>query len=162
MQEEVNEKVIAVSIGTGKLTAEILQKALKCVLTQAKEQGSNFTHPKGKQSLKQLMNQNTGVSSIEITDENIRAFEKTAKKYGIDFALKRVVNEGKARFLVFFKGRDADVLTAAFNEFTQKKLLSQNKPSIRNTLHQLKSEVTPHVLPPNHQRTKQQVKEVQI
>jgi len=33
----------------------------------------------------QLMKQNAGISNIEITDENIKAFEATAKKYGIDF-----------------------------------------------------------------------------
>ena len=33
----------------------------------------------GKQTLKQLMKQNAGVSSIEITDSNIKAFESTAK-----------------------------------------------------------------------------------
>ena len=39
--------------------------------------------------LRQLMKHNTGVSNIEITDQNIRAFSATAKKYGIDFALKK-------------------------------------------------------------------------
>lgn len=43
----------------------------------------------GKQTLRQLMKHNTGVSNIEITDQNIRAFSATAKKYGIDFALKK-------------------------------------------------------------------------
>lgn len=160
MQEEVNEKVIAISISTGKLTAEILQKALESVLKQANEMVNRISHPKGKQSLKQLMSQNTGVSSMEITDENIRAFEKTAKKYGIDFALKRVVHGDKSRYLVFFKGRDADVLTAAFHEFTQRKLLQQNKPSIRNMLHQLQS--TQHTSISDRQKTNQQEKEVQI
>ena len=35
------------------------------------------------------MKQNTGVSNIEITKDNIKAFQSTAKKYGIDFALKK-------------------------------------------------------------------------
>ena len=35
------------------------------------------------------MKQNAGVSNIEITKDNIKAFESTAKKYGIDFALKK-------------------------------------------------------------------------
>ena len=60
------------------------------------------------------MKQNTGISNIEITEGNIKAFESTAKKYGIDFALKKDTTESPPRYLVFFKGRDADVLTAAF------------------------------------------------
>ena len=80
------------------------------------------------------MKQNAGVSSIEITDENIKAFEGTAKKYGIDFALKKDATESPPRYLVFFKGRDADVLTAAFREFSAKKLTQEQKPSIHKAL----------------------------
>ena len=35
---------------------------------------------------------------------------------------------------MFFKGRDADVLTAAFKEFSAKKLTQEQKPSIRKAL----------------------------
>ncbi len=47
------------------------------------EQKSKPAH--GKQTMRQLMKQNAGVSNIEITDSNIKAFESTAKKYNIDF-----------------------------------------------------------------------------
>ena len=80
------------------------------------------------------MKQNAGVSNIEITEGNIKAFESTAKKYGIDFALKKDATESPPRYLVFFKGRDADVLTAAFKEFSAKKLTQEKKPSIRKLL----------------------------
>ena len=120
MQDEVNEKTIALYIKTGKLTAQTLQKAMKAILSKGKKQLAK--PPQGKQSLKQLMKQNAGVSNIEITEGNIKAFESTAKKYGIDFALKKDATESPPRYLVFFKGRDADVLTAAFKEFSAKKL----------------------------------------
>lgn len=45
--------------------------------------------------------------------DNIKAFESTAQKYGIDFAPKKGATEPSLRYPVFFKGRDA--LTAAFN-----------------------------------------------
>ena len=128
MQEQVNEKTVALYIKTGKLTAEMLQRAMKKLLSQMKKQADRPPH--GKQTLKQLMKQNAGVSNIEITGENIKAFESTAKKYGIDFALKKADD----RYLVFFKGRDADVLTAAFQEFSAKKLTQDKKPSIRKLL----------------------------
>ena len=112
MQDEVNEKTIALYIKTGKLTAQTLQKAMKAILSKGKKELSK--PPQGKQSLKQLMKQNAGVSNIEITKDNIKAFESTAKKYGIDFALKKDTTETPPRYLVFFKGRDADALTAAF------------------------------------------------
>ena len=136
MQEETNEKTIALYIKTGKLTAQTLQKAMKAILSKGKKQLAK--PPQGKQSLKQLMKQNAGVSNIEITDSNIKAFESTAKKYGIDFALKKDATESPPRYLVFFKGRDADVLTAAFKEFSAKKLTQEKKPSIRKLLSTLK------------------------
>ena len=136
MQEQVNEKTIALYIKTGKLTVDTLQKAMKSLLSQMKKQKDKQPH--GKQTLKQLMKQNAGVSNIEITEDNIKAFESTAKKYGIDFALKKDTTETPPRYLVFFKGRDADVLTAAFKEFSAKKLTQDKKPSIRKVLSDFK------------------------
>ena len=136
MQDEINEKTIALYIKTGKLTAQTLQKAMKSLLAQGKKQLSK--QPQGKQTLKQLVKQNAGVSNIEITEGNIKAFESTARKYGIDFALKKDTTETPPRYLVFFKGRDADVLTAAFKEFSAKKLTQEQKPSIRRLLSTLK------------------------
>lgn len=132
MQDEVNEKVVALSIKGSKLTAEMLQKAMKALLAKGKQQIGRQPH--GKQTLRQLMKQNTGVSNIEITDGNIKAFESTAKKYGIDYALKKDATEQPPRYLVFFKGRDADVLTAAFKEFSARKLTQEQRPSIRKAL----------------------------
>lgn len=137
MQDEINEKTIALYIKTGKLTAQTLQKAMKTLLAQMKKQKDKT--PQGKQTLKQLMKQNAGVSNIEITEGNIKAFESTAKKYGIDFALKKDTTENPPRYLVFFKGRDAaGKLTAAFKEFSAKKLTQEKKPSIRKLLSSLK------------------------
>lgn len=65
MQEQVNEKTVALYIKTGKLTAEMLQRAMKKLLSQMKKQADRPPH--GKQTLKQLMKQNAGVSNIEIT-----------------------------------------------------------------------------------------------
>ena len=44
MQDEVNEKVVALSIKTSKLTAEVLQKAMKAVLAKGKQQLSKAPH----------------------------------------------------------------------------------------------------------------------
>ncbi len=136
MQDEINEKVIMLSIRGTKLTARILQQAIKAVLAEVQKelQKKQQTIPHGKQTLKQLVRQNAGVSNIEITGENIKAFESTAKKYGIDFALKKDASEVPPRYLVFFKGRDADVLMSAFKEFSAKKLTQEQKPSIRKAL----------------------------
>ena len=134
MQEEVTRKTIALAIKAAKLDGKMLQAALRKLLQLYRKARDTPHH--GKQTLKQLMRHGTGVSNIEITDANIKAFESTAKKYGIDFALKKADD----RYLVFFKGRDADVLTAAFREFSKKKLGKERKPSVRRDLAEKKTE----------------------
>ena len=158
MQDEVNEKVVSLAIKTSKLTAEVLQKAMKAVLAQTKKQIGRQPH--GKQTLKQLMKQNAGVSNIEITKDNIKAFESTAKKYGIDFALKKDSTETPPRYLVFFKGRDADALTAAFKEFSAKKLDREKKPSIRKALAAFREKAKE--LNASRQQTKHKDREVSL
>ena len=111
MQEEVTQKTIALYVKVGKGAARLTEQALQKAIQKFLEQKSKPAH--GKQTMRQLMKQNAGVSNIEITDSNIKAFESTAKKYNIDFSLKKVKGE-QTRYLVFFKGRDADVMTAAF------------------------------------------------
>ncbi len=160
MQDEINEKTVALYIKTGKLTAEVLQKAIKKLLSQVKKELDRQAIPHGKQTLKQLMKQNTGVSNIEITNDNIKAFESTAKKYGIDFALKKDSTETPPRYLVFFKGRDADVLTAAFKEFSAKKLTQEKKPSIRKALAAFREKAKE--LNASRQQTKHKDREVSL
>ena len=123
---------MALSIKTAKISGTALQAAMRQFLKMYRKQRDTPKH--GKQTLKQLMRHGTGVSNIEITKDNIKAFESTAKKYGIDFALKKDAAESPPRYLVFFKARDADALTAAFKEFSAKKLSREQKPSIRKAL----------------------------
>ena len=40
----------------------------------------------------------------------------------MDYAIKKDRSSSPPKYLVFFKGRDADVLTAAFTEYTNKKV----------------------------------------
>ena len=135
MQEEFAKKSVAIAIKAAKLNARLLQAALRKFLQEYEKH--KYAPHHGQQTLKQLMRHNTGISNIEITDGNIKAFSQTAKKYGIDFALKKTDD----RYLVFFKGRDTDVLTAAFREFSKKKLDKEHKPSVREDIAAKKAEV---------------------
>ena len=80
------------------------------------------------------MNQRQCLTNIEITNWNIKSFERVANKYKIDFALKKDKSVDPPRYLVFFKAKDMDVMTAAFKEFSAKELTKMNKPSIRKRL----------------------------
>ena len=80
MQEEVTQKVIALSIKAAKLDAAVLQKALKIALEQIKKQHGK---PKrGKQTMRQLTKSGEQVTNIKITDQNIKAFDPIALSQG--------------------------------------------------------------------------------
>ena len=140
MQEEVENRTLTLVVSGTKFTGRLFKAAISKYMAHRREKRlekqrsrDSPVTPKGKQTVKQLIGQNQGGSNIEITDSNIKAFESTAKKYNIDFSLKKVKGE-QTRYLVFFKGRDADVMTAAFQEFSAKKLNREKKPSIRKAL----------------------------
>ena len=61
----------------------------------------------------------------------------------INSAVFRSPSVSPPKYLVFFKGRDADALTAAFREYTAKevKRASQDKPSVLEQLRALKAKV---------------------
>lgn len=137
MQDEINEKMVALIIKGGKISAEVLEKALKKFVEEIEKAEKTASQPKcyrGKQSVKHLVEQNAAISNIEVTDGNIKAFERTANKYGIDYALKKDSSEQPPRYLVFFKGRDVDVMTQAFKEFSAKKVRQSEHPSLRQKL----------------------------
>ena len=145
----MNEKTVSLCIRCGKVTANLLKaamvKALAKMEQEKKQQGQKTNQKqsqkekedktyKGKQSLDKLMKQNVQLSNIEITDGNIKSFERVAKKYSIDFSLKKDTTAKPPRYFVFFKARDADVMTAAFKEYTGKSLNKTKKPSVRAKL----------------------------
>lgn len=149
MQEEVNDKTIALSVKTAKLTGTVLKAALKKFLSEQEKMKQKIkakaAQPKqGKQTVKQLMKKNAQLTNIEVTDGNIKSFERTARKYGIDFALRKDASENPPRYIVFFKAKDVDVMTAAFKEFTANDLKKTNKPSIRKRLHRAMETANKH------------------
>ena len=149
MQEEIENKTVTLSVNTSKMTASVLKSALSKYLEHQKAKKSAKARdgpvkPCGKQKLKDLVMQNQGVSSIEITDKNIKDFERVARKYGVDYALKKDRFSDPPRYLVFFKARDADALTAAFKEYTSKTERKRERPSVLKLLGKLKAKVFTH------------------
>ena len=131
MQEETTQKTIALVMRSSKLTADVLKKSIRIYLEYRKA-GKRITH--GKISVKELMGKDMGASSIEISDKNIRSFERVAKKYNVDFAVKKDKTTAPPKYIVFFKGRDADVITQAFKEYVKANEKKQNRVSVKEKL----------------------------
>ncbi len=139
MQEEVTNKTVALIVDGAKLTEQTFEKAVKKFLEEIQKSKQPKIY-RGKQTLKQLAGQNAGLANIEISDQNIKAFTSVAKKYHVDFALKKDTSAEQPRYLVFFKSRDADALTAAFQEFASRRMGREEKSSIRERLDQVKEQ----------------------
>ena len=138
MQEETTQKTIAFVVKTTKLTTDVLEKTILLYLENQKQK--EHQQKQGKMTLQELVGQNAGVSNIEITENNIRSFERVAKKYRVDFAVKKDKTTQPPRYLVFFKGRDADVLTQAFKEFVHanETKKSRTRVSVKEKLKQFR------------------------
>ena len=139
MQEEVTQKTIALVIKTAKLDANVLKAAMKMYLNHRKQKAQR-TH--GKTSVKKLIGEGVGASSIEITDGNIKSFERVAKKYNVDFAIKKDKTTAPPKYVVLFKGRDADAIAQAFKEFVYGNEKKKGRVSLREKLNHFKDAVS--------------------
>lgn len=157
MQEELENRSVTLIISGGKLTGRVLKAAVAKYLAwqksvKQKREAMQDVKPRGKQSVKQLVGQNQGVANIEITDRNIRSFDYVARKYGVDYAVKKDRSVSPPKYLVFFKARDADALTAAFTEYSRKAVRKAERPSVLAKMRELASQVM--VQPANRVRNK--------
>lgn len=84
--------------------------------------------------MKKLVGEGVGVSSIEVTDGNIKSFEWVARKYNVDFAVKKDKTTNPPKYVVFFKGRDADAVAQAFKEFVYGNEKKNSRTSVRQKL----------------------------
>ena len=132
MQEEVEQKTFNIVVSTTKLTARTILNAGKAAIQQQQTKMAG-----GKQSVQMLLRQNRGVSSVEIDKTNIRGFERYAKKYGIDYAIRKDNSEMPPRYLVFFKAPDVEAFNAAFKEYSASLLSKTKRPSVLEKLHEL-------------------------
>mgnify|MGYP000776792030 CR=1 FL=1 len=139
MQEEVEQRTLTLVINGTKFSGRVLKSAVSKFVAFCRNQKAKKVnvHPKGKQSVKQLTRQGQGVNTMEIADENLRQFERIARKYGVDYAVRRDKDAEPPRFLLFFKGRDADAISAAFKEFLSTKERKSERPSVLQKLREL-------------------------
>lgn len=134
MQEDIENRTVTLVVNGTKFTGNMLKNAISKLLAHQKspKEYKDVT-PHGKQTVRQLAQQNQGMSNIEIKDKSIKEFERIARKYGVDFAVKKAKGN-EPKFLVFFKARDADALTSAFREYTAKKIQKEERPSVLKQL----------------------------
>ena len=126
-----------------KLTARGLAYVVRAVGRKIAKAHRAKQTPHGKQTVKKLMAHSASTNSLELSGDT-KLFDRVARKYGIDYSLKKVEQEGKTEYLVFFKAKDVDVMTAAFKEYTSETLKKQKRESVRQKLEKVKEELSNH------------------
>ncbi|MBP1536008.1 MAG: PcfB family protein [Ruminococcus sp.] len=108
------KKTIDISIKAEKMTADVLKSALQ-------EFMSGKAEKKGRMTYKQLQAKSPSkLDSIEVSDKNIGDFLKTARKYDVDFALKRNKSTQPPTYHVFFSAARTEDFKRAFSEYLGK------------------------------------------
>jgi len=146
MNDEISEKSINLAVRVGQITVDEIKKNLEKLINDisegkyaGKEIVDNIIKPEpkhGQMTLKQLSKQNDGLSTLELTDPNLLELSRVMKKHNVDFA---AVKDGKGKYTLFFKGKDADAVTHALKQYTQKIVRrTKDKPSIKIDLDEAK------------------------
>ena len=149
MQEEVENRTVAITTSAAKFTGRLFKAAIckylehrKNVKTQkANKARASPVIPHGKQTVKQLTGQDQGSSTMETTNLRVRSFDRVARKYGVDYAIHRDKSVSPPKYVIFFKGRDSEAINAAFTEYSAGQIQRESKPrsSVLARLQQFKA-----------------------
>ena len=145
MQEEVENRAVNLAISTTKLTARTIVAGIQKYMRHReqvkgkKQLQSEVSH--GKQSVKQLLGQNQGATNAEIDKSGIKDFERIAKKYGVDFAVRKDKSVDPPRYVVFVRAKDADALDAICKEHQARSMTKGKKPSVLAQIKKFKAMV---------------------
>lgn len=138
VHEEVDREIAnkSVNIAIKMLKPELdqlmkgLREAVQAPVKAAGKAAVNKIHPTtGKQSVKTLIRQGQGVSSIPLADEGMKDFQKIAKKYGVDFAVVKDKKASPPVYTVFSRQR----YRCHHKDFTGLFCKQVKKPSVEKT-----------------------------
>ena len=133
MQEELERQSVAILVKSGKVSAQMLAKAVTAAGRKLAKEQQNAQPPHGRQSVKTLMGHGVSTSSIPLTGET-KLFDRVARKWNVDYAFYKTA---PGNYLLFFKSGQADAITACFSEYT-KRVLAKEQEKRPSILHELK------------------------
>ena len=154
MQEYVEERTIAISVKAAKLSGKVLAATCKKVFAEIAKQQEAAKPPKGRQSVRKLMNHHGGKNAMKYVGAP-KDFDRIAKKFHVDYAFHKT---GPGHYLLFFKADQADAIQAAFGKYTEKVMgRSQDRPSILGQLRQFVEQIAAR--PKQKEQVREAVKE---
>ena len=119
--DELGDRVTALEFEAAKLTGKVLLRALKAGLKKiaqlAGKEGKALAEraaPK-EQSLHKLSKDGAQVQGSEVDRAEIAGFDRYARRYGLQYSLKRQKNDPQ-KYVLFFRTRDASRLDMAVRD----------------------------------------------
>lgn len=134
MQEQVNERSVALTFRAAKFTGRALAKAMAATLRQMRK--SRAKPKKGRQSYRRLTRTGASTDEMEVGGR-IQSFERFARKYKVGYKLAKDGSVDPPRWTVYFRTDQAGALKAAFREYTAMMLPEKNKERKPSLLAQL-------------------------
>ena len=147
MQEEIEKKTINLAITTTRMTVRTLINGIRTYISYRNHKKMHDPFKHGKQTVRQLIKQGQGATTMEISNESLKTFEKIAKRYGVDYAVSKDKSVEPPKYTVFFKARDADALQLIVDEYGDRVLNGKARSSVLEKLEQLKKYVAAHCKP---------------
>lgn len=130
VQEEINNKQVAIAIKGAKVTGSLIFKGIRMYQQHLKNKKMHPDIPQGKQTVEQLAKQGQGMTSLDLNDKDLKNFDKIMKKYGVDYAIMTDKNDNPPTHTIFFKGKDADAINKAFSDLTKSITKNKARPSV--------------------------------
>ena len=133
VNEHQSKELIVLAFRALKLTEDVMVKVIKAYLDSIPEKPVQH----GKMKLKDLMQLDQGAKMMEMKADAIGGFKRIASKYNMDFAVTKDKSKDPPLYQVFFKARDEDVITKAFNEYVAKRTKKAEKEPFKKKLDKL-------------------------
>ena len=154
MQEQANEKSVALVVRSVKMTASAFARVCKWyirhrnvvkhdrLLEKRYDPSLQKINQPRKIMVKELVKEGAGVASVEIKDEKIRQFERIARRNGVRYAIKKDKSTTPPTYIVFFKAKDGEVIDRTMKEFLKRSIKKDEKdtePVIKENLKKYKA-----------------------
>ena len=130
-----------------KLTARGLAYVVRAVGRKIAKAHRAKQTPHGKQTVKKLMAHGTSTNSLELSGDT-KLFDRVARKWNVDYAFYKT---GPDKYLLFFKGGQADAITACFSEYSRR-VMKRSKSRRVPIREQLKRAAAELARQPSHKK----------
>ena len=142
MSDEVGNRTVNLAVSTTRMTARSIIRGIRWYLISRNQrrmrEEMNRNFKEGKQSVSELVKTGVSTDKIELPDGSAKDFCKMAKKYGVDYAIRKDKTRNPPRYIVFFKAKDSEVLDQVVKDYNaknnKKKQKDKEKQSVREQL----------------------------